>query len=120
MKPLILLVDDKPQIAKIISIYLHDEFRTEYYNSGREALKRLEKGEQPSLIVTDVNMPEMDGYELVKAIRSNESLKSVPIIVLSNIESSADRIKLLEMGADDFMLKPFNPEELRVRVRKLI
>lgn len=120
MKPLILIVDDKPEIAKIISMFLRTWYRTEYCNNGVAALERLHAGELPSLIVSDINMPDMDGYELLRRIQANEWLANIPVLVLSSIESSADRIVLLEMGAADFLLKPFNPEELRLRIKRLI
>lgn len=120
MKPLILLVDDKPEIAKIISMYLSDTFRTQYCANGMVALKMIQQGELPALVVTDVNMPQMDGYEFLVAIKADDSFKHIPVIVLSSIESSSDRIRLLEMGAADYMLKPFNPEELKVRIKNAL
>lgn len=120
MNPLIMIVDDKPQIAKVISMFLRQWYRTEHCINGREALDRLSTGERPSLIISDINMPDMDGYELIRRLRSNAELSAIPVIVLSSVESSADRIALLEMGAADFMLKPFNPEELRLRIKRLV
>lgn len=120
MNPLILIVDDKPEIAKVISMFLRQWYRTEYCRNGVDALARLSQGELPSLIVSDVNMPDMDGYELLRRLKSSDRLAQIPLFVLSSIESSADRIALLEMGAADFLLKPFNPEELRLRIKRLI
>lgn len=120
MNPLIMIVDDKQEIAKVISMFLRSWYRTEYCNNGVAALERLRTGERPALIVSDINMPDMDGYELLRRLKENPNFSTIPLIVLSSVESSADRIALLDMGADDFMLKPFNPEELRLRIKRLV
>lgn len=121
MLPLILIVDDKPEIARVISMFLRSSYSTHIALGGSQAIEYLEKSkEAPDLIISDVRMPDMDGYEFIRAVKNNPSTNNVPIIVLSSVESSADRIRLLEMGASDFVLKPFNPEELKVRIGKLL
>lgn len=122
MIPLVLIIDDKVEITKVIAMFLRGTFRTEQVFNGREALVRLRSKEleMPAIIVTDVNMPEMDGYKFVENVKSDSALSHIPVLVLSSVESSADRIRMLEMGAADFMLKPFNPEELRVRIKRLL
>lgn len=121
MLPLILIVDDKPEIARVISMFLRSSYRTHIALGGRQAVEYLEESkEAPDLIISDVRMPDMDGYEFIRAVKNNPSTSNVPIIVLSSVESSADRIRLLEMGASDFVLKPFNPEELKIRIGKLL
>lgn len=122
MKPTILIIDDKPEIAKVISMYLRSNFQTEYCSNGLLALERLRNSTLPlpDAIISDINMPDMDGYELLRQIKKDKSLAEIPVMVLSSVESSADRIKILNMGADDFMLKPFNPEELLIRLKHLL
>lgn len=117
MLPLILIVDDKEEIARIIAMYLRSVYRTQHCNDGKMALQWLaQTDELPNLIISDVRMPDMDGYELLRNLKSDSRLEALPVIILSSIESSADRIRLLEMGAVDFIVKPFNPEELRLRI----
>lgn len=121
MLPLILIVDDKPEIAKVIAMFLTSSYRSKTYTSGHEAIDALKtSNELPSLIISDVRMPDMDGYEFIRALKNNHLTEPIPIMVLSSIESSADKIRLLEMGAADFVLKPFNPEELKLRIGQLL
>ncbi len=121
-KPLIYLVDDKPEIGKVVALYLRESMRSEYFSDGYELLRDLrnESTELPAVIVSDVNMPCIDGYGVLEELRADEKLKSIPVIILSSVESSADRVALLEMGAADFLLKPFNPKELKLRIEKLL
>lgn len=121
MLPLILIVDDKPEISRVISMFLRSSYRTQIANGGREAIEAIAASkEAPDLIISDVRMPDMDGYEFIREVKNHPSTHNVPIIVLSSIESAADRVQLLEMGASDFVLKPFNPEELKVRIGRLL
>ncbi len=120
--PLIYLVDDKVEIAKVVSLYLQQTIRSEYFSGGRQLLEVLqnEQNQLPEVIVTDINMPEMDGYELLTQIRADKRLKDIPVLILSSIDDSQQRVTLLEMGANDFLTKPFNPEELKLRLEKLL
>ena len=72
------------------------------------------------LIISDIRMPEMRGDEFLSYMKKNELFKSIPIIMLSSEESTTERIRLLEEGAVDYILKPFNPMELKVRIKKII
>jgi DNA-binding response OmpR family regulator len=120
MKPLIMLVDDRPEIAKVISMYLKGSYDTVYFDTVIGAMAYLQKGNLPDLIITDINMPEISGFEFLSQLKSSVLFSSIPVFVLSSIESRVDQIKLLEIGAADFILKPFNPEELKVRIAKWI
>ncbi|MFZ4454863.1 MAG: response regulator [Bacteroidales bacterium] len=120
MKPLIMLVDDRPEIAKVISMYLKGSYDTVYFDNVIGAMAYLQKGNLPDLIITDINMPEISGFEFLSQLKSSVLFSHVPVFVLSSIESRVDQIKLLEIGAADFILKPFNPEELKVRIAKWI
>jgi len=116
----ILFVDDsKPMLALLSGV-----FKSDYYVdcnlSALDALVDLEVDNLPDLIVTDVNMPVMDGFEFVMRLKSNPYFEHIPIIVLSGNQDSSDRIKLLKMGADEFLAKPFNPEELKVKAEKIL
>jgi len=116
----ILIVDDKPEICAIIEQFLGDKYNFVTKNNGLEALSWLQEGEIPDLIISDINMPQIDGKELVKQLKSSGYFNEIPIIILSSIENTKEKIELLKLGADDYMVKPFNPEELEIRVEKLI
>lgn len=74
----------------------------------------------PDLIVADIQMPNIDGYEFVKQIRASGFFRNIPLIVLSGLESSNEKVKCLKLGANDYLVKPFNPEELAIRIELLI
>lgn len=120
MKKKIMLIDDKESIAKVVSIYLSKEYDFIYFENPIKAIDWLQKGEFPDLIISDIRMPEMMGDEFLRYMKKNELFKSIPIIMLSSEESTTERIKLLEEGAADYILKPFNPMELKVRIKKII
>lgn len=116
----LLIIDDKIAIAKIISVYLSAEYDITYFNTPVKAIEWLYNGNRPDLIILDIRMPEMNGDEFLSYIKKNGLYKDIPVVVLSGEESSDIRIKMLEIGADDFILKPFNPMELKIRIRKVL
>ncbi|MBP1613480.1 MAG: response regulator [Bacteroidetes bacterium] len=120
MKKKIVLIDDKASIGKVVSIYLSAEYDFTYFENPIKAIESLQKGEMPDLIISDIRMPEMRGDEFLSYMKKNELFKSIPIIMLSSEESTTERIRLLEEGAADYILKPFNPLELKVRIKKII
>lgn len=120
VKKNILIIDDKIAIAKIISVYLSEEFDISYFNTPVKAIQWLFEGNRPDLIILDIRMPEMNGDEFLSYIKRNGLYNEIPVVVLSGEESSDIRIKMLEAGADDFILKPFNPMELKIRIRKVL
>lgn len=119
-KPQILIVDDKPEIAKVIKIQMSAEYDTVYFPNPIKALVWMHEGHIPDLIISDVYMPEMNGIQFIQHLKISSMFSSIPIIVLSSMENSGERIKLLENGAEDFILKPFNPQELKIRVRNTL
>ena len=120
MKQSILLVDDKPEIAKIIMLYLSSLYDVTYREIPIKAIAWLNEGNIPDGVISDLNMPEMSGEEFLCYLKANALFNHIPVLILSSVESSANRIRLFEEGAEDFILKPFNPEELRVRVKRLL
>lgn len=115
----ILVVEDEPLMLMAVEAKLKNEgFEVAIAPDGREALKVLENYE-PDLIVTDILMPYVSGLELISIIKSNESRK-VPIIVLSGLDEEDTVMEAFQLGADDFLTKPFNPTELAVRVKRLL
>ncbi len=116
-RPLILVVDDELQILRVMraSLPLHGyEVRTA--PGGREALDEIQK-EMPDLIILDLAMPEMSGLEVCHSIRA---FSSVPIVVLSAIGAESDKVKALDLGADDYVTKPFAMNELLARMRAVL
>ena len=120
MRKKILLIDDKASIAKVVSIYLGKDYDFTYHENPIKAIEWLNEGNVPDLIISDIRMPEMMGDEFLLYMKRNELFKSIPIIMLSSEESTTERIRLLEEGAADYILKPFNPLELKVRIKKII
>jgi len=120
MKKKILIIDDELSIRMLLENFLSKTYDVVTKVDGQEGIKYLEEGNIPDLIVADIQMPNLDGQEFLKQIRSSGFFKHIPIIVLSGIESSQERIKLLKMGADDFIVKPFNPEELSIRIENIL
>lgn len=120
MKRKILLIDDKESIAKVIAIYLAAEFELIYFENPVKAITWLQEGNIPDLIISDIRMPEMQGDEFLRYMKTNSLFCSIPIIMLSSEESTTERIRLLEEGAEDYIMKPFNPMELKIRIKKII
>ena len=120
MKKTILAIDDELSIRMLLDNFLSNDYNVVTCNDGQEGLKYLEQGELPDLIVCDIQMPNLDGYEFIKNVRASGFFSKIPVIMLSGIESSNERVKCLKLGADDYMVKPFNPEELAIRIENMI
>jgi len=116
----ILVVDDKSSISNLLIQFLNKQYNVDTREDGLEALTWIQKGNIPDLVITDLQMPNMDGVELIKRLKESGYFKDIPIIVLSSKDSSADRVQCLKLGAEDYIVKPFNPEELLIRVEKIL
>ncbi len=116
-KKLVLVVDDEPRMTKFVRMNLELEgYRVAEAADGLRALERV-KNDLPDLVILDVNMPELDGFETLKLIRQTGN---VPVIMLTVKADEEDRIKGLELGADDYVTKPFSPRELASRVKAVL
>lgn len=114
---LVLVVDDEPNIVELARLYLEKEgFRVAEARSGEEALRLFEEL-HPALMVLDIMIPEPDGWEVCRHIRSRSTL---PIIMLTAREDEVDKVVGLELGADDYLTKPFSPRELVARVKAVL
>ena len=113
----VLVVEDEASIASFISLYLKNAgYRVKAVSSGGDALAQVAV-EQPALIVLDLMLPDMDGIDVCRRIRQN---KDIPILMLTARDEDVDKIIGLEVGADDYMTKPFNPRELVARVKSIL
>jgi len=117
MKKKILVVDDEQTICMILENFLSPEYVVTSKNSGTSAMGWLENN-LPDLIISDIQMSDMDGFELLKEIRVMGFTKHTPVIMLSGRIKSEERIKCYRLGAQDYLTKPFNPEELKEVVKK--
>ena len=116
----ILIVDDDPWIARMVKTMM--ESRGHTVDTAKEGQEGLEKAFSflPDLIITDVLMPNMNGWSFVRALRSHEEMALVPVIFLTGLNSDEDRILGFRLGADDYLPKPFRFEELNLRVEKAL
>ena len=117
--PIVLIVEDNQDVLYYIGSQLKDQYRLYYARNGEEGLNKANEL-MPDIIVTDLMMPEMDGYELCHRVRSSEILSHIPIIIITAKSTETDRIKGIDAGADAYLYKPFNSEELNVRVKQLL
>ncbi|HEV8642658.1 MAG TPA: response regulator transcription factor [Methylomirabilota bacterium] len=116
----VLVVDDEPDIRSLVVLHLaRDGFRCRTAATGPEALRAVKSG-APDLIVLDVMLPEMDGLEVCRRLRSDPASAAIPIVMLTAKTDEVDRVVGLEIGADDYVVKPFSPKELVARVRAVL
>ena len=119
----ILMTDDDRMIRRIVVTKLSGlGYTVEEAEDGQEALERLENGEPPDLLITDQLMPRLNGLQLIRAVRGNADpgKATLPIIMLTSKNSEQDVIEGLEAGLDDYVIKPFSPNELAARVRSVL
>jgi len=116
-KETVLVVDDEPHIVELATLYLQNEgYRVISAGDGVQALEQIETA-RPALVVLDLMLPELDGWEVCRRVRATSSL---PIIMLTARSDDVDKIVGLELGADDYLVKPFNPRELVARVKAVL
>ena len=118
--PSLLIVEDDPDVADMLNAYFQVqgyEVITVYW--GGDAI-RVGRTRRPDLVILDIRLPDMDGYEVARQLRENRRTKDVPIIFLTERRARSDRLQGLELGADDYITKPFDIQELRLRVRNAL
>lgn len=119
-KKQVLIIDDQPVMRKLLEQFLKDKYEVKSLENGKEALDWMYDGNIPDVVIADLNMPEIDGFEYIKRVRESAFFQDIPLIVLSGEDSSTERIKCLKLGANDYLIKPFNPEELALRINNLV
>ena len=114
----ILIVDDDPALLEQTESILYPQYQVSLAISGRQALNYLERGQDADLILLDILMPEMDGYETMKAIRSLPAHRSTPVIFLTSLSDTESELQGLDSGAADYIVKPCNPRILLARIAR--
>lgn len=117
--PLLLIIEDNPEVRHYIQLTFAVDYRISLAENGEEGLQKAKK-ELPNLIISDVMMPKMDGITLCGKVKTDLEISHIPIILLTARTASLFKIEGLKIGADDYVTKPFIPEELRLRVRNII
>ncbi len=119
-KPVILVVDDQPQDIELLEAHLLPQgYEVVKAENGEEALEKL-SGNEVDLVLLDVMMPRMSGFEVLEKIRANKKTRLIPVVMLTMLKETEDRVKALEAGCDDFISKPFDKHELLVRIKSLL
>jgi two-component system phosphate regulon response regulator PhoB len=118
--PRILVIEDEPDIAALVAFQLaHAGYQVRTASGGREALRALES-DPPDLVVLDLMLPEISGTEILRTLRARKESEQVPVIILTARGEETERVRGFELGADDYVAKPFSPKELVMRVRAVL
>ncbi|WP_313087273.1 response regulator [Pseudomonas sp.] len=119
--PRILMVEDEEDIAFLIRFMLERHgFVVDHAADGRQAIERITGSSPPDLTLMDIMLPYHDGLELVERLRAQPGWETVPVLMLTAKAREVDIVRALELGADDYVTKPFQPEELLARIRRLL
>lgn len=118
-RPLVLIVEDHREISKYISQVLGDGYKYIYADTGIAAVSKANEF-VPDVIITDLMMPQMNGYDVIRYVRGSDLLGHIPVVAVSALGSMDDRLKVLSAGADAFIAKPFDPRELSVTISNLL
>lgn len=113
----VLIVDDSPEDIRLLMECLCDEYATVVAMDGEDALRRANSEPAPDIVLLDIRMPGMDGYEVCARLKDNPRLREMPVIFLSSLESAEDKVKAFHSGGVDYVTKPFQAAEVRARVR---
>ena len=116
----VFVIEDDLFMQAVLQEFLQVTYEVTIYPNGFDALANMQRGDLPDLIIADLNTPHLGGLALIEQIKISDFFYSIPIIILSGEESTAKRIECLNAGADDFIVKPFNPAELDARIKVVL
>ena len=119
MKKTLLVVDDEPAIQLILEHFFSHEYDVVLTANGRDAVAWLRQGHSVDVIVADYEMPFMNGLDFIRELRATAAHELTPLLILSGTDETSKKIVCLKEGADDYLVKPFNPEELEIRIKKV-
>src|SRR5258706_8049414 len=120
MPPRIVIIEDEPDIVELVRYSFQKEgFHLESFSRGKEGLEHLHR-KGADLALLDIMLPDVDGFELCRRLRADEKLRDLPVIFLTAKGAEIDRVLGLEIGADDYVVKPFSPRELLARVKAVL
>ena len=115
----VLVVDDEELNLKLIEAYLNEEYEIITAQSGTEALNKIIR-DKPDIVLLDIMMPQINGYDVCKSIKENDATRFIPVVMCTALSGSEAKVKAIEIGADDFLTKPINREELFARIKSLL
>lgn len=119
--PSVLVVEDDDHIAQVLRFMLQRQgFEVTVSTDGAAARSHIQQSRAPNLVLLDVMLPHVDGFELVRAIRGQDGWESTPVIMLTAKNQEADIVRALDAGANDYIVKPFQPNELLARIRRYL
>ena len=120
IKPSVLVVEDELFIQSILNEILSVNYEVTIFSNGMDGLNFLQSGNITDLILSDLNVPSLDGFSFLEQVRNSGFFKSIPFIILSGKDDIEIKLKCLDAGADDFLTKPFNPKELDARLKNIL
>ncbi|MEX2219263.1 MAG: diguanylate cyclase [Phycisphaerales bacterium] len=119
-QPTVLVIDDSPDVHRLLKARLrHEELDLRAATSGRAGIEAA-RDQRPAIVLLDLDMPDMDGFEVLRNLKNDPTTVHIPVIVLSGLQSAQDKVTAFDLGAVDYITKPFNLTELRVRVRSAL
>ena len=115
----LLIVEDNLTMQKILEHYFNNDFQVILKNNGKEAITWM-NGNRPDIIIADIQMPVMNGFDFIQLVKSKEESKNIPLLVLSYLDDKESKKKCLDAGADDYLIKPFSPAKLASTINDLL
>lgn len=119
-KKIVLVVDDAPENIQVLSAILKPSYKVKAATSGERALKIARSDKPPDLILLDIMMPEMDGYEVCRQLKADDHTKAIPVIFITGMSDDAEQQKGLALGAEAYLTKPVDPDEVLVLSREAV
>ena len=119
-QPAILIVDDDPDLCSMLQFYFENLEYTVHIARRGAAAMRIARDVRPDVILLDVRLPDSDGFTVARTLRADRYTQHIPIIFLTGRNEPTDRVEALEIGADDFVTKPFDAQELRLRIERVL